>query len=314
MMRKRPGAEDLEAWVATAAPYEALPACLVGGCGRDWRPGSGICDLHARRLRADGLEVADAAWLDRQAPFLIVNQFSLAPLEPVVRAELLFALAARDERGQRLDPTAVRQSVAVLAGHRIAAIAAVQLGALPTRATANVDALLRETFRVVGAAFDRYNLERIRAADALLLGANSYRMFMGFWPAQAANPEAGEVHREFGEIYGRIPVNVISDSLTGDDVAQWQQQTTVIPRAPAQTYVKELKDGSDGDIVTFGSRVTWNALLVAGLVDELHLIVGANALGDGTPAFTSAANGLSLAETRRFDDSDNVLLRYTTGR
>lgn len=73
-----------------------------------------------------------------------------------MRAELLFALAARDLRGQRLDPTAVRQSVAVLAGHRIAAIAAVQLGALPTRATANVDALLRETFRVVAAAFDRF--------------------------------------------------------------------------------------------------------------------------------------------------------------
>jgi dihydrofolate reductase len=164
------------------------------------------------------------------------------------------------------------------------------------------------------AAFDRYNLERIRAADALLLGANSYRMFMGFWPAQAANPEASEGNRKFGEIYGRIPVNVISDSLTGDDVAQWQQQTTVIPRAQAQTYVKKLKDDSDGDLVTFGSRITWNALLVAGLVDELHLIVGANALGDGTPAFTSAANGLSLAETRRFDDSDNVLLRYTTGR
>ncbi|MFD1541757.1 tyrosine-type recombinase/integrase [Nonomuraea guangzhouensis] len=156
MMRKRPGAEELEAWVAAAAPYDPLPACLVGGCVRDWRPGSGICDLHTRRLKADGLEVADAAWLDRQAPFLIVNQFSLAPLEPVARAELLFALAARDSRGQRLDPTAVRQSVAVLAGHRIAAIAAVALGALPSRATANVDALLRETFRVVAAAFDRF--------------------------------------------------------------------------------------------------------------------------------------------------------------
>ncbi|MEV4165255.1 hypothetical protein [Nonomuraea dietziae] len=64
--------------------------------------------------------MADAAWLDEQAPFLTVNQFSLAPLEPAVRAELLFAPAARDEWGQRLDPTTVRQSVAVLAGHRIA--------------------------------------------------------------------------------------------------------------------------------------------------------------------------------------------------
>ncbi|MFG6201037.1 hypothetical protein [Nonomuraea sp. JJY05] len=106
MMRKRPGADDLEAWAA--APYDPLPACLVAGCPRDGRPGSGIFDLHTRRLKAAGLEKADAAWLDRRAPFLIVNQFSLAPPVPLVRSEVLFALAARDCRGQRLDPTAVR--------------------------------------------------------------------------------------------------------------------------------------------------------------------------------------------------------------
>ncbi|MEU6721924.1 tyrosine-type recombinase/integrase [Nonomuraea sp. NPDC046802] len=156
MLRRRPGADDLAAWVATATPYDPLPGCLVGGCPRDGRPGSGICDLHARRLKADGLEEVEAAWLGRQAPFLIVNQFSLAPLEPLARSEVLFVLATRDARGQRLDPTAVRQSVAVLARHQVASIAAFSLGALPARATANVDALLRETFRVVGTAFDRF--------------------------------------------------------------------------------------------------------------------------------------------------------------
>ncbi|WP_339153573.1 hypothetical protein [Actinomadura luteofluorescens] len=62
------------------------------------------------------------------------------------------------------------------------------------------------------AAFDAHNLERLRAAEALLLGADSYRMFMGFWPAQAGNPEASTVNQKFGGIYGRIKVNVISDS------------------------------------------------------------------------------------------------------
>lgn len=156
MQRKRSGADDLEVWAAAATPYDPLPACLVGGCPRDGRSGSGICDLHTRRLRAAGLEVANAAWLDRQAPYLIVNQFSLAPLEPLARLEVLFALATRDSRGQRLDPTAVRQSVAALAKHQVASIAAFSLGALPRRATANVDALLRETFRVVTTAFDRF--------------------------------------------------------------------------------------------------------------------------------------------------------------
>lgn len=160
-------------------------------------------------------------------------------------------------------------------------------------------------------AFDRYNLELLRTAGTVLLGANSYRMFMGFWPAQADNPEAGEVHREFGGIYGRIPVTVVSDSLTADEVAPWRSQTTVVSRADAATHVKELKATGTGDVVIFGSHVTWNALLAAGLVDELHLIVGATVLGEGTPVFTAPVNGLVPTETRRLADSNNIVLKYS---
>lgn len=31
-------------------------------------------------------------------------------------------------------------------------------------------------------SFDAYNAERLRAADTLLLGRNTYKMFKGFWP------------------------------------------------------------------------------------------------------------------------------------
>ncbi|WP_204017027.1 dihydrofolate reductase family protein [Sphaerimonospora thailandensis] len=55
----------------------------------------------------------------------------------------------------------------------------------------------------------------------------------------------------------------------------------------------------------------WNDLLVAGLVDELHVMVGAAVLGGGTPAFGSGpVPSLRLVNTRRRDGSDNVLLRY----
>ncbi|MEW9555479.1 dihydrofolate reductase family protein [Nonomuraea sp. NPDC050783] len=162
------------------------------------------------------------------------------------------------------------------------------------------------------AAFDAYNLERIEAAGSLLLGADSYRMFMGFWPAQADNPEASAVNRRFGEIYGRIDVGVVSDTLTDEDIAPWADRTTVVRRADAERWVKELKQRAGGDIVTFGSRITWNALLRAGLVDELHLIVGAKALGEGKPIFTQPVEGLTVTEVRRLDGSDNVVLRYAT--
>ncbi|MFH5822329.1 hypothetical protein [Georgenia sp. AZ-5] len=58
----------------------------------------------------------------------------------------------------------------------------------------------------------------------------------------------------------------------------------------------------------------WTALLAQGLVDELHLdelhlMVGPAALCGGTPVFEAPVS-LRLLEARRFDGSDNVLLRY----
>jgi riboflavin biosynthesis pyrimidine reductase len=46
-----------------------------------------------------------------------------------------------------------------------------------------------------------------------------------------------------------------------------------------------------------------------GLVDELHLMVGATALSSGVPLF-QAPTPLHLDGARTFPGSDNVLLRY----
>ena len=61
----------------------------------------------------------------------------------------------------------------------------------------------------------------------------------------------------------------------------------------------------------FGSRTLWNDLLAHGLVDELHLLIGAVVLGGGTPAFESQPPvSLRRVEARGLDGSDNLLVRY----
>jgi hypothetical protein len=51
--------------------------------------------------------------------------------------------------------------------------------------------------------------------------------------------------------------------------------------------------------------------LVAGLIDELHLMVGATVLGGGTPTFSAGPiPPLRLVDTRRREGSDNLLVRY----
>jgi dihydrofolate reductase len=160
-------------------------------------------------------------------------------------------------------------------------------------------------------AFDAYNLERIRAADTLVLGATSYRGFKGFWPPLADDPEAAPVHREFARLDNAIDKVVVSDTLTGDQTGPWRSTTTIVRRGDAHRAIAELKRGDGREILVFGSRILWNDLLAAGLVDELHLMVGAGVVGGGTPIFGTRPPGrLRLAEVRRFDGSDNLVLRY----
>jgi dihydrofolate reductase len=169
--------------------------------------------------------------------------------------------------------------------------------------------------------FDEHNLERLRAADTLLLGATTYMGMKGFWPAVAdapgvspavaANPGVADLHRETGMRNGEIRKVVVSDSLSEDDTAPWTTTTTIVRRADAHRVVAELKDQPGKDVLTFGSGTLWNDLLVAGLVDELYLMVGAGVLGGGTPAFgEGTVASLRLLDTRRRDGSDSILLRY----
>jgi dihydrofolate reductase len=169
--------------------------------------------------------------------------------------------------------------------------------------------------------FDEHNLERLQAADTLLLGATTYMGLKGFWPAVAEdpavspavanNPDVADLHRQTGLRNNEIQKVVVSDSLTGDDTAPWTDTTTIVRRADAHQAVADLKDRPGDDILMFGSRMLWNDLLANHLVDELHLMVGPVVLGGGTPAFDGQPKAsLRLLECRTWDESDNVLVRY----
>ncbi|WP_149824620.1 tyrosine-type recombinase/integrase [Streptomyces tailanensis] len=103
-------------WARTVAKtLPPLPECRVRGCDTASDSPSGLCPNHRKHWRkaeesgtaASAIEV----WIDRQAPWLSMADFSLSPLAPVVRREVLYALQQRDLRGVRMDPGTVRRLV-----------------------------------------------------------------------------------------------------------------------------------------------------------------------------------------------------------
>ena len=163
-------------------------------------------------------------------------------------------------------------------------------------------------------SFDAYNAERLHAADTLLLGLVSYEGFKGFWPSVADDPDATPFQREISWLNNAIDKVVISDSLTAEETAFWQN-SRIISRADAREQIAELKRQAGRDILVFGSHTLWNYLLAHDLVDELHLMIGPVVLGAGTPVFDGKPPvSLRLIDTRTWDGSGNVLVQYEVRR
>lgn len=172
-------------------------------------------------------------------------------------------------------------------------------------------------FAAMDEAFDAYNLERIENASTVLLGGNSWQGFSGYWPyiadAAAENEDRSfsGTNRAISRRYTSIEKIVVSDTIQLDPAHPWSPTTSIIGRTDVSAWIKHTRTRGDGDILIFGSRMLWNSLLAAGLIDELHLMIGAVTLTDGVPAFWAPHN-LHLTDARRFVGSDNALLRYRT--
>jgi len=134
---------------------------------------------------------------------------------------------------------------------------------------------------VMGAVVDDY----AQRCEVLLQGRRTYQVSAAAWPQRGGDP--------FSDWINGAQKYVVSDTLSESDLT-WTPTTIIRPKELVEK-VSTLREQPGGDIYVYGSLSVVRALLAAGLVDELVLMIEPITLGGGKTLFPGDG------EARKFD-------------
>jgi dihydrofolate reductase len=158
------------------------------------------------------------------------------------------------------------------------------------------DAALRQEFNATLQAVDTILLSRLMVDDYVA-------HWTGISTLYPANPDFA---------FARRVVDAEKVVLTSTSFASRSERTRVIS-GPISQSVAALKQGSGGDMITFGGVGLAAALLESGHVDELRLYLNPAALGEGESIFRrDGPRRLKLLGSRAYD-CGIVVNRYAPG-
>jgi dihydrofolate reductase len=128
---------------------------------------------------------------------------------------------------------------------------------------------------------------------AILLGRTTYEMFEPAWSMRTVEDDPG------APFFNETAKYVVSATLRG---TTWKNSKVIGAYNP--DAVRSLKDDVDGDIYVSGSGTLVRAMLVDGLIDQLHLFVYPLTRGGGPRLFPEDATSskLSLEKCESYDN------------
>jgi dihydrofolate reductase len=128
-------------------------------------------------------------------------------------------------------------------------------------------------------------LEQLKRTDAMVMGRHTYEMFKQIW---------GKPEGDYSAAIYNMRKYVFSSTL---EEADWNHAEIV--RGDVAAAVTDLKQQEGKDIVLYGHGPVGQALLEAGLLDELKLWVHPVVVGSGNLLFREGEKAqLELVETK----------------
>jgi dihydrofolate reductase len=125
-----------------------------------------------------------------------------------------------------------------------------------------------------GAEGNKFKVDELFAADALLLGRVTYQAFAKAWPS-IKDPD-------FADRMNGIRKYVVSNTLK-DSEATWGETAVIRGDAPAE--IARLKAQPGGNLLVHGSAQLVHTLIAHDLVDDYRLMVYPVILGSGKRLF-----------------------------
>jgi dihydrofolate reductase len=147
---------------------------------------------------------------------------------------------------------------------------------------------------------DKFKLDEVMNAGALLLGRTTYEGFAAAWPSR--KDEAG-----FADKMNSMPKYVVSSTLRNP---AWNNTTVV--KGHLAEEIGKLKQQDGGALLVNGSRRLVQTLIKHDLIDQLTLMVFPVVLGKGKRIFedTAVAKPLRLVEAHAVGPDGVVILTY----